>query len=669
MRARLRPRGPSPQTEAYLLRKSRLLFFIALGAALLPIVVATVRTLVRHWVPIGDDSFFSIRAWDVFTSHPPLLGTWTSASQSVGTDINNPGPLFFDALAVPVRLFGSIDGLAIGSALLNLAAVSGIAVVAYRRGGAVLGSAAMLVTAVMCWAMGSELLYDPWQPHSLLLPFLFFMMATWALSCGDLVMLPWAVGVGSLVVETHLTYAYLVPALGLWGVAGYFLTSRRWAGHERSNAVRKGRRASWWRVVSVTAVVVVLGWAQPVWEQFTGPGDGNITRLVESLSTSHAAPIGFDRGTRLVATVLALPPWWLRPSFNDAFAPAEGGSHAGPGGIGVASLPSLPLAIGGLLVIAAIFVICARDARRRRDTEARRAVTTAAIAILVGLYTAGTVPRTVFGVAPHQFRWIWPVAAFMTFAALATYGARVLQLSSGRRAGVLVVSFVGITALVAVLNLPTYRAHAGPTADSYAIPVVRDLDSQLGGLKGYGTLLYDFHNVQFAEPYSTAIMAELQRRGVPFVVDVPGLVRQLGENRRYDGTNARYRILYRIGEDTLDPPPSLTEVAFHHGLGMKEHAQMNRLKAEIADEMDAGRLKLTAFGRAAIAQGRYAVLAAGLRGDASAADVFKSRQFTSGFEDGVLDVKPPWTARFKRYVTLQREWDRAEVAVYVAPIN
>ena len=52
-----------------------------------------------------------------------------------------------------------------------------------------------------------------------------------------------------------------------------------------------------------------------------------------------------------------------------------------------------------------------------------------------------------------------------------------------------------------------------------------------------------------------------------------------------------------------------------------------------------------------------------------AADVFKSRQFTSGFEDGALDVQPPWTARFKRYVELQRKWDREEVAVFIAPIG
>jgi hypothetical protein len=313
-------------------------------------------------------------------------------------------------------------------------------------------------------------------------------------------------------------------------------------------------------------------------------------------------------------------------------------------------------------------LICARDARRRRDTEARRALTTTAIGIVVGLYTAANVPRTVFGVAPHQFRWIWPLAAFMTFSVLATVAVRVHQKSSGRSAGVMTAAVVAVTVLIAVLNLPMYRVHAGPTADSYAIPVVRDLNRQMGGVEQYGPLLYDFRGVQFAEPYSTAIMAELQHRGIPFVVDVDGLVRQLGEHRRFDGTNARNRIFYRIGEETLDTPPNATRVAYHHGLGIDEHYQMSRLKEQIADEMNAGRLRLTPFGEAAIANGQYAVLAAGLRGEASAEEVFRSRQFTSGFKEGVLDVRPPWTARFTRYVELQRKWDREEVAVFVAPL-
>jgi hypothetical protein len=650
-------------------RRYRQLFALSLIAALVPIVWATVRALLNDWVPIGDASFFSIRSYDVFTEHRPLLGTWTSASQSVGIDINNPGPLFFDILAVPVRVFGTIDGLAIGTMLLNCAAVVGVAIIAYRRGGAVLGTAAMLVIALMCWSMGSELMFDPWQPHALLLPFLFFLMTVWALSCGELVMLPWAVGVGSMVVQTHLSYAYLVPVLIGWGLLGYFLTSRRWKrSAERSDAVWAGRRASIIRTAIITGVVLVLCWIQPVWEEFTSPGDGNITRLVNSLSSSEAAVIGLNRGIRLVSTVLALPPYWLRPAFNDAFVAAGGGPESGPGGIGVAHLPSLATALLGLFTFALVMAVAYWDAVRRRDTEIRRAITTAAIAIVLGCYTAGQIPRTVFGVAPHQFRWIWPVAAFTTFAVLAIIARRIIQNSRDRRTPGVVWTFALITLGFALLNLPTYAVHAGPTADRFAGPVVRDLDRQMDGLEQYGTLLYDFHGVFFAEPYSTAIMAELQRRGIPFVVDVEGLVRQLGETRRYDG-NAQWRIFYRYGEDTRVTPRGARRVAYHQGLGPNEQAQFDRLRDQIAGELRAGRLELTPSGRRAIARGQYATLGRALSGDATADDVFRSRQFVSAYRDGVLDLKPPWTARFKRYVELQRRFDLEEVAIYVAPIE
>jgi hypothetical protein len=370
-----------------------------------------------------------------------------------------------------------------------------------------------------------------------------------------------------------------------------------------------------------------------------------------------------------VSTVLALPPWWLRPAFNDAFTASGGGPDSGPGGIGVEHLPSLALALFGLFLFAVVMAVAYWDARRRKDTEIRRAIITAAVAIVVGCYTAGTIPRTVFGVAPHQFRWIWPVSAFTTFAVLAIIARRIIENSRDRRTPGVVWTFAIVTVGFALWNLPTYRVHAGPTADAYAIPVVRDLDSQMDGLEQYGPLLYDFRGVVFAEPYSTAIMAELQRRGIPFYVDVEGLVRQLGEERRYDGTNAQNRIFYRWGEDAGETPPGAVRVANHHGLGYQEHYQFNRLKEQIADELRAGRLKLTPKGERAIARGEYGTLARALRGDATAEEVFRSRQFVSAFRDGVLDVKPPWTARFRRYVELQRQWDREEVAIFVAPIE
>jgi hypothetical protein len=376
-----------------------------------------------------------------------------------------------------------------------------------------------------------------------------------------------------------------------------------------------------------------------------------------------------DRGIRLVSTVLALPPWWLRPAFNDAFVAASGGNTAGPGGIGVAHLPSLTTAILGLLAFAAVMAVAYWDAVRRKDTEIRRAIVTAAIAIVLGCYTAGQIPRTVFGVAPHQFRWIWPVSAFTTFAVLAIVARRIIANSRDRRTPGVVWTFALIALGFGLWNLPTYRVHAGPTADAYAGPVVNDLDRQMDGLEQYGTLLYDFRGVFFAEPYSTAIMAELQRRGIPFVVDVEGLARQLGDERRYDGTNATHRIFYRWGEDALDTPAGARRVAFHHAFDVDDHYEFNVVKEQIADALRAGELRLTPFGERQIAAGRYAVLADALRDEASAEDVFRARQFVSAFNDGVLDVPPALVPVFERYVELQRKQDREEVAVFVAPIR
>ena len=130
------------------------------------------RVVSEGWIPIGDNAYFAIRARDVFTEHHPLLGTWTSASQSLGVDVNNPGPLFFDLLAIPAKIDGDI-GLAIGVAIVNVLCIIGIAVFAApHRWRARPSSLAMVLAAGLAWTMGSELLFDPWQPHSLLFPFL-----------------------------------------------------------------------------------------------------------------------------------------------------------------------------------------------------------------------------------------------------------------------------------------------------------------------------------------------------------------------------------------------------------------------------------------------------------------------------------------------------------------
>ena len=85
-----------------------------LALTLAPLLVAVLHAWRAGWVPIGDHGLIELRAADVLTADHPWLGTWTSASLSAGTDLNNPGPLLFDLLAPFVKVLGGSAGTAGG---------------------------------------------------------------------------------------------------------------------------------------------------------------------------------------------------------------------------------------------------------------------------------------------------------------------------------------------------------------------------------------------------------------------------------------------------------------------------------------------------------------------------------------------------------------------------
>ena len=59
----------------------------------------------------------------------------------------------------------------------------------------------------------------------------------------------------------------------------------------------------------------MLAWSQPLVDQFSGEGNlGGL--LVSSGSGGDSERIGLGLGTRFVASVVALPPWWTRPGFS-----------------------------------------------------------------------------------------------------------------------------------------------------------------------------------------------------------------------------------------------------------------------------------------------------------------------------------------------------------------
>jgi hypothetical protein len=499
-------RTPAPEVDRRLLLAGGLL-------AVLPLLAACVRAVRDGWYPVGDNAFFALRARDVLTEHHPLLGTWTSASLSGDVEINNPGALLYYLLAVPARIDPEA-GLVVGVVVLHLATVALAGWFAWRRGPA--GLVVVLAAhAALFWTMGSDLIVEPWQPHSLLPAFLALLVLVWSLALGDGTALPFAVAVGSLLVQTHLSYATLVLGLGAGGAAALVVACR-------------ADRAALRRPALVAALVAVLLWAPPLVEQVRSGSDGNLGNVARAAlgDGDDAERVGAGTAGRIVAATVALPPWWARDSFADTLDADV------PGVVPPDDLPNLPAGAAGplaLLGLAAALGAAGTLAWRRGDRPALVAVAVAASAVSLAVLTVAIIPLGPLGFAAHQVRWLWPMAGFTT-------GALVLGLLP--RAWSLRVAAAGLVVL-ALAGLPAHHQDLGPSlgpsGDSEVIPSLRALAAELDVLDGYGTLLVDVEGLRLFEPYSTPLMLELQRRGIPFVSDHVPTIRQLGESRRDDG--------------------------------------------------------------------------------------------------------------------------------------
>lgn len=616
-----------------------LLAIATVALVALPIVVATARGLHHGWLPIGDNAFFEVRARDVFTRHHPLVGTWTSASTSVGVDINNPGPLFFDLLALPTKLLGS-DGLAVGVAAMNVASVVGIAVLAWRRGGPVTTAASMAMAGGLVWAMGSELLYDTWQPNSLLLPFLLLLTMAWSVMAGDVAVLPWLVGLASFLVQTHFSYALLVALLG--GAAVLVVVVE---------AVRgKDVRRRTLRLAAISAVVALVAWSQPLIDQVDGDGFGNLAKLLANAGRSPKT-IGTDLGARLVASILALPPFFGRPSIEKGLVL-----------LGPSRLPTTAVAVAALAVVGIGLAVLLAVATKRAERPVVAALALALLALGGALLTASVIPLGIFAVAPHQLRWLWPIGTFLAFALLLFVARTVL-------ARVPVTTRVaGLGALVlvaALLALPTYNPRTGPTADAESIPTARRLIAQLGPLEGKGPLLLDTRGIRFAEPYNLAVMADLQRRGIEFRVDEPVMIHQLGPSRAADGTE-RGRLLQRDRDEAFVTPPGATLIARVEGLTPAGRAELRRLRDEVAAYVESEGLRLNAKGRAALAIDALHDFPAS--GELHAAEPFiRGDDFVLLVRKDLAPLDPAMRPKIERYVDLLEQWQKHTVAIFLEP--
>lgn len=606
------------------------------SAVIAPVVVAVARALATGWFPVGDSALLAIRAYDVGTSHHPLLGSWTSASLTLGVDVNNPGPLYADLLAPWMWTVGRWAGIgpatALGVGSVNAAFAALTAWVAHRIGGWRVERWALLMVAALMWSMGSELLIDIWQPHALLLPFLSVLILTVALLVGRWELLPVWVGVVSLIVQTHLGYAYVLIVLALVVATAGALALRR-----SQLAVGELVRG---RIPLAAAAVAALAWLQPLIEQVAGPGRGNLARLLRNASGGDVT-IGAGTAVRLVARIVALPPWWTRPGFEDAVESTPLTERGGEAVLDVPGLPSGPVAAVAVAIVVSLLAGAWWLARRHGRTDAAAALLVASVGVVTAVVTLTIQTVSVVGLGSHHVRWLWVLALFVQVS-LAWAAVEIASVStdiSTPATPVLVAAVLGLT----VANLPKTAHDLGPTADRAAADTLARTFDDLADFRPGGPVRYAVDDLRPFEPWSSAVQMRLRELGIDFRVDDGGVVRQLGEDRRADGSEVTTIRQVERGA-AVRGDDAWCEISRASPLDPTDTAVVDALIGDAVADVASGRVELTLDGLDPDLVARFG---RALAGDADEAFVLVA--------DGLL----PFLAAEGRIVTATEAVERA----------
>jgi hypothetical protein len=399
-----------------------------------PIVAATLRALVDGWRPAGDQAIIATRAFDVFTSHTPLVGQYSDSTAVTGHTVRSLGPMLYWLLALPAR-FGSPGTLTLTIGLVNVAATIGVVVLARRRGGLAFMFATAIALALMCRSLAPEVLHDVWNPSAGLLPFTLLIFLCWSVACGEYRLLPLTALVASFVVQCQLTY--LLPSVGMLAIAIVGLlvsrTSRRaerqtpgGTAHARApggaadpgtpgdaadsqapdaapdahtpGGARRGR-ARWWALAAV--VLAIACWTPPIVDQLSEP-TGNLTAVIRTAKASNHK-LGASVGWHAVERAIGVPPWWL----TDPSSPWERKNE-------VRSAAGTLATVSTLLALCALLAVAALGLLRRRVAESAGALIALTLCFgLAAIAYATPTTRLLGGTLAYTLWWGSPAGMFV----------------------------------------------------------------------------------------------------------------------------------------------------------------------------------------------------------------------------------------------------------------
>ena len=546
--------------------RSHPLLFTWLALAI-PLVVLAFVLLGRHWHPVLDLAMTEFRVRDVGTRHTPLIGL--PGRIGVFPDQgSHPGPLSFYLLAPVYRLFGSSAwGLMVGMIVLNLAAIAGALIIAWRRGGARLVLVVALVLVVVLRGYGSSVLEQPWNPYLPVLGWMVVLLAVWSVLEGDLMLVVVAAAVGSLCAQTHIPYLPL--ALGMLGLCAVklVLVARR----------QPERRREVCTVTLIAVVVAALIWL-PVFIDQMRHTPGNLSMLKAHFTSPPATepPVGWGEGMRLLFRHLDVVRLVRLAFGGDGYFVRAG--YRLDGNI-----------VPGLLVLVlwcASVVVARRLALR----------TVLALDVVIGwsmLLGAASMARIFGKVWYYLTLWMWVTTVLVVVAIVATAVAAMPRLPR-RDAGLRMVAWVvGVASLVAfTVGAASATAPEQNLSDSLGAliaPTVRALDNNTGGATGRsGRYTVTYADALYFGEQAYGLVSELERRGftagMPQTWHVP-----VTQHRVIAETDATAQLRLATGSkvDAVATLPGAVEVARVDPRDDAGRARFATLHQEVTDALTA----------------------------------------------------------------------------------
>ncbi|HET8929306.1 MAG TPA: hypothetical protein VFN21_01485 [Acidimicrobiales bacterium] len=389
-------------------RGLRWLYRGVIAATITPIVISAIRNGLADWEPTWDAATAAVRIRDVFSAHPPLIGLAASTSLKADQHYSFLGAFEWYLLATPVHFLGTTWGILLGIAVVNsIACATAIWLIRRRVGerGAIVASIAL---ASVLWTIGSQAMVDPSQHHVGVLVVFCFFVAAWSVADRDTPALVVLVISGTYLMQGTMKYSLVVPVIGAWALAVWFVRLRRVHTAETTTDETPRPVAKRWLAAAILLAVVL--WIPPAIDQVAGTG--NMGKLVHAFVNGEANDGAVNGGRTsltgsagVVAAVTATPPWWLPPTYAHLpFSSSGGGAPLAWRVLWALTL----LGLAGLSVSLAI---------RRRDWCIVTGISFGMVAWLTFFVTALLDPSPI-GFAPVYFRGLWPFAALLWFIIL-----------------------------------------------------------------------------------------------------------------------------------------------------------------------------------------------------------------------------------------------------------